>query len=52
MGVDGGVEQEEWWLDAQTKDAVEAALGLGGRLRFTVRPGTPLELSREQVGFG
>lgn len=48
---------QEWWLDAEAARAA-AAFPLGspggppcsGALTFTLRPGAPIHLTREQVG--
>ena len=42
-------EKEAWWLDDRTKRLIEQTMRLNGTLTFTVRPGTPLQLTREQV---
>ena len=42
-------EKEAWWLDERTKRLIEETMHLNGALTFTVRPGTPLQLTREQV---
>ena len=42
-------EQDAWWLDERTKRLIEETMHLNGALTFTVRPGTPLQLTREQV---
>ena len=42
-------EKEAWWLDDRTKRLIEETMHLNGALTFTVRPGTPLQLTREQV---
>jgi len=42
-------EKEAWWLDDRTKRLIEETMHLSGALTFTVRPGTPLQLTREQV---
>ena len=42
-------EKEAWWLDDRTKRLIEQTMHLNGALTFTVRPGTPLQLTREQV---
>jgi hypothetical protein len=42
-------EKEAWWLDDRTKRLIEQTMRLSGTLTFTVRPGTPLQLTREQV---
>ena len=42
-------EKEAWWLDDRTKRLIEQTMRLNGTLTFTVRPGTPLRLTREQV---
>ena len=49
---------QEWWLDAEAARAA-AAFPLGspggppcsGALTFTLRPGAPIHLTREQVGL-
>lgn len=43
-------EGSAWWLDAHTRRLVEETLNLTGELTFTVRAGTPVRLTREQVG--
>ncbi len=42
-------EGSAWWLDAHTRRLVEETLSLTGELTFTVRPGTLVRLTREQV---
>ena len=42
-------EKEAWWLDDRTKRLFEQTMRLNGTLTFTVRPGAPLQLTREQV---
>jgi len=42
-------EKEAWWLDDRTKRLFEQTMRLSGTLTFTVRPGTPLQLTREQA---
>ena len=44
-------EKEAWWLDDRTKRLFEETMRLSGTLTFTVRPGTPLQLTREQARF-
>ena len=44
-------EKEAWWLDDRTKRLFEQTMRLSGTLTFTVRPGTPLQLTREQARF-
>ena len=42
-------EKDAWWLDDRTKRLIEQTMRLSGTLTFTVRAGTPLQLTREQA---
>lgn len=41
--------ESAWWLDAHTRRLLEDALDLGPMLTFTVGPGPPVTLPRQQV---
>lgn len=47
----GADAESAWWLDAHTKRLLEDMIGLGDTVTFTVGPGPPLTLPREQVGL-